>query len=54
MSECSNVNFRYSNAGETWSEVFVIKPAIKYHKVVISAEAGIQINTGCRIKSGMT
>jgi len=28
--------------------------AVKYLKVVIPAEAGIQKNTGCRIKSGMT
>ena len=28
--------------------------AIKYPKVVIPAKAGIQKETGCRIKSGMT
>jgi hypothetical protein len=32
----------------------IINPAIKYLKVVIPAKAGIQKNTGCRIKSGMT
>ena len=28
--------------------------AFKYPNVVIPAEAGIQKNTGCRIRSGMT
>ena len=32
----------------------IITPAVKYPKVVIPAKAGIQKNTGCRIKSGMT
>jgi hypothetical protein len=32
----------------------IITPAVKYLQVVIPAEAGIQKNTGCRIKSGMT
>jgi hypothetical protein len=31
-----------------------ITPAVKYPTVVIPAEAGIQKDTGCRIKSGMT
>jgi len=35
-------------------QVQAITPAVKYLKVVIPAEAGIQKNTGCRIKSGMT
>jgi len=34
--------------------VQVITPAVKYPKVVIPAKAGIQEDTGCRIKSGMT
>jgi len=34
--------------------VYNIAPAIKQLKVVILAKAGIQKNTGCRIKSGMT
>jgi len=29
-------------------------PVDKYPKFVIPAQAGIQQNTGCRIKSGMT
>jgi hypothetical protein len=32
----------------------VIIPAGKYSTVVIPAKAGIQKDTGCRIKSGMT
>jgi len=32
----------------------VITPAIKYLNIVIPAKAGIQVGTGCRIKSGMT
>jgi hypothetical protein len=32
----------------------IIKPAIKYRKFVIPAEAEIPRNTGCPIKSGMT
>jgi hypothetical protein len=31
-----------------------ITPADKYPKFVIPVQAGIQQNTGCRIKSGMT
>ena len=31
-----------------------ITPAIKYLNIVIPAKAGIQMGTGCRIKSGMT
>jgi len=31
-----------------------ITPAIKYLNIVIPAKAGIQVATGCRIKSGMT
>jgi len=31
-----------------------ITPAIKYVNIVIPAKAGIQVGTGCRIKSGMT
>ena len=31
-----------------------ITPAIKYLNIVIPAKAGIQVGTGCRIKSGMT
>jgi len=31
-----------------------ITPAIKYLDIVIPAKAGIQVGTGCRIKSGMT
>ncbi len=31
-----------------------INPAVKYSTVVIPVEAGIQKDTGCRIKSGMT
>ena len=31
-----------------------ITPAIKYLNIVIPAYAGIQVGTGCRIKSGMT
>ena len=31
-----------------------ITPAIKYLNTVIPAYAGIQVGTGCRIKSGMT
>ena len=35
--------------------VFInITPAIKYLNIVIPAKAGIQVGTGCRIKSGMT
>jgi len=32
----------------------LIAPVIKYPTTVIPAKAGIQENTGCRIKSGMT
>jgi hypothetical protein len=32
----------------------IIAPAIKYLNIVIPAKAGIQVGTGCRIKSGMT
>jgi len=32
----------------------IITPAIKYLNIVIPAKAGIQVGTGCRIKSGMT
>ena len=32
----------------------IITPAVKYPTVVIPAKAGIQKDTGCRIKSGMT
>jgi aspartyl-tRNA(Asn)/glutamyl-tRNA(Gln) amidotransferase subunit C len=32
----------------------LIAPAIKYPNIVIPAKAGIQVGTGCRIKSGMT
>ncbi len=32
----------------------IIASATKYPKAVIPAKAGIQENTGCRIKSGMT
>jgi len=31
-----------------------ITPAIKHLNIVIPAKAGIQVGTGCRIKSGMT
>ena len=31
-----------------------ITSAIKYLNIVIPAKAGIQVGTGCRIKSGMT
>ena len=31
-----------------------IASAIKYLNIVIPAKAGIQVGTGCRIKSGMT
>jgi hypothetical protein len=44
--------------GEANAEVAMksktITPAVKYPKFVIPAQAGIQKNTGCRIKSGMT
>ena len=32
----------------------IITPAIKCLNIVIPAKAGIQVGTGCRIKSGMT
>jgi hypothetical protein len=32
----------------------VVTPAILYLRVVIPAKAGIQMDPGCRIKSGMT
>jgi hypothetical protein len=43
-------------------DLFVIAPAIKYLNIVIPPrigvrgddQAGIQVGTGCRIKSGMT
>jgi hypothetical protein len=34
--------------------IYNIAPADKYPRFVIPAQAGIQQNTGCRIKSGMT
>ena len=34
--------------------LFNITQAIKYLNIVIPAKAGIQVGTGCRIKSGMT
>ena len=43
----------YSIRGKT-SISTDITLAVKYLKVVIPAEAGIQKNTGYRIKSGMT
>jgi len=39
------------NEGNNWND---ITPAIKYLNIVIPAKAGIQVGTGCRIKSGMT
>ena len=39
---------------ETIDAPALITPAIKYLNIVISAYAGIQVGTGCRIKSGMT
>jgi hypothetical protein len=37
-----------------YAPVSTITPADKYPKFVIPAQAGIQQNTECRIKSGMT
>jgi len=38
---------------KTYKEGLFINPAIKYLPIVITAKAGIQEYTGCRIKSGM-
>jgi len=35
-------------------KVYNITSAIKYLNIVIPAKTGIQVGTGCRIKSGMT
>jgi len=37
-----------------WLIGSIIAPVVKYPMVVIPAKAGIQKETGCRIKSGMT
>ena len=37
-----------------FSAHYCIVPVIKYLDIVIPAKAGIQVGTGCRIKSGKT
>ena len=49
----SNVQF-LNKALKTKEITGIITPAIKYLNIVIPAKAGIQVGTGCRIKSGMT
>jgi len=48
-------DFRF-RISDLWNRcaLSIITPADKYPRLVIPAQAGIQQNTGCRIKPGMT
>jgi hypothetical protein len=47
-------SFRCQLPLNPWMLGYYINPAGKFSTVVIPAKAGIQKDTGCRIKSGMT
>ena len=53
-SEQSETKISFVHSFVFCSIRLIITSAVKYPKIVIPANAGIQINTGCRIKSGMT